>query len=40
MINTILQPGKTLLSPADHMPILIGQSEICLDSRRVPDAAD
>jgi hypothetical protein len=31
MINAILQPGKTLLSPADHMPVLIGQSEVCLD---------
>ena len=31
MINAILQPGKTLLSPADHMPVLIGKSEVCAD---------
>jgi hypothetical protein len=40
MINAILQPGETLLSPADHMPVLIGQSEICPDTRRVHAAAD
>jgi hypothetical protein len=38
MINAILQSGKTLLSPADHMPIL--NSRLCLLGSMMPRMDD